>query len=85
MSILEALAELLTYVDFRKPLTRVRNYMRHHPPSGKARYSGGVRRASERLTESLGRPLNGKGLDETVKQLWLVAREYQQGPGWGMP
>ncbi|MEM4273277.1 MAG: hypothetical protein QW420_02840 [Candidatus Caldarchaeum sp.] len=74
----EALAELLTYVDFNLSFTKIRRYLGLYPGHGK-RYHHDARRALERLTRGLiTGTITAKHLTEIAKTIWMTIRRETQ-------
>ncbi|MEM1975139.1 MAG: hypothetical protein QW074_03520 [Candidatus Caldarchaeum sp.] len=78
----EALAELLTYVDFNLSFTRIRRYLGLYPRHGE-RYNHDARKALERLTRGLiTGAITAKHLVDIAKTIWLTyIRETQRLAG----
>jgi len=74
----EALAELLTYVDFNLSFTKIRRYLGLYPRHGE-RYNHDARKALERLTRGLiTGTITAKHLVEIAKTIWLTYRRETQ-------
>jgi hypothetical protein len=79
---MEALAELMAYVDFSS-WTRVRNYLGMWKRDRKTRYhrSKTARRALERLAMTIkGYGVKGRDLEEVLKTIWTTLRTQKTGP-----
>ncbi len=81
----EALAELLTFIDFSKSFTKVRNYLKLHGNRREKRYNHGVRQALTRLTMVLHGIPRGKQQQELLKTIWLTIRRETQERLAGVP
>ncbi|GBC71582.1 hypothetical protein HRbin02_01367 [Candidatus Calditenuaceae archaeon HR02] len=82
----EALAELLTYVDFSKSFQRIRGYVRlYHRRSKNQRYSHQIRHALVRLTMALieGIP-KARKQEGVLMKIWLTYKQETQRPA-GIP
>jgi hypothetical protein len=81
----EALAELLTYIDFNLSFTKIRRYLGLYPRHGE-RYNHDARRALERLTKGITREkITAKHLTEVTKTICLTHRRETQERLAGIP
>jgi hypothetical protein len=82
---LEALAELITYLDQSRGFRKTRNLLGLFKPirGGRTIYSGHLRRALERLTASANNTtthhLSAKMEKETLSRIWRIYRQEALG------
>ncbi|GBC71569.1 hypothetical protein HRbin02_01354 [Candidatus Calditenuaceae archaeon HR02] len=79
----EALAELLTYVDFSKSFRSIRGYLGlYRERSNNKRYSRGVRGVLVRLTIAVIGRNRSRAIEqeEVLKRIWLMFRRETQRP-----
>jgi hypothetical protein len=80
---MEALAELMTYIDLTYSWTKIRNYLGLWHKDRKTRYhkSKTARQALERLTIAVkGYGIKGRDLDEVLKTIWLTLKTQKTSP-----
>jgi hypothetical protein len=80
---MEALAELMTYIDITYSWTKIRNYLGLWHKDRKTRYhkSKTARQALERLTIVVkGYGIKGRDLDEVLKTIWLTLKTQKTSP-----
>jgi hypothetical protein len=80
---MEALAELMTYIDLTYSWTKIRNYLGLWHKDRKTRYhrSKTARQALERLTIAVkGYRIKGRDLDEVLKTIWLRLKTQKADP-----
>jgi hypothetical protein len=80
---MEALAELMTYLDLTYSWTKIRNYLGLWHKDRKTRYhkSKTARRALERLTIAVkGYGIKGRDLEEVLKTIWLTLKTQKTSP-----
>jgi hypothetical protein len=80
---MEALAELMTYIDITYSWTKIRNYLGLWHKDRKTRYhkSKTARQALERLTIVVkGYGVKGRDLDEVLKTIWLTLKTQKTSP-----
>jgi hypothetical protein len=80
---MEALAELMTYIDLTYSWTKIRNYLGLWHKDRKTRYhkSKTARRALERLTIAVkGYGIKGRDLEEVLKTIWLTLKTQKTSP-----
>jgi hypothetical protein len=80
---MEALAELMTYIDTNHSWTKIRNYLGLWKRDRKTRYhkSKTARQALERLTITIkGYGVKGRDLEEVLKTIWTTLRTQKTGP-----
>jgi hypothetical protein len=80
---MEALAELMTYIDTNHSWTKIRNYLGLWKRDRKNRYhkSKTARQALERLTITIkGYGVKGRDLEEVLKTIWTTLRTQKTGP-----
>jgi hypothetical protein len=80
---MEALAELMTYIDLTYSWTKIRNYLGLWHKDRKTRYhrSKTARQALERLTIAVkGYGIKGRDLDEVLKTIWLRLKTQKADP-----
>jgi hypothetical protein len=80
---MEALAELVTYIDLTYSWTKIRNYLGLWKRDRKTRYhkSKTARQALERLTITIkGYGVKGRDLEEVLKTIWTTLRTQKTGP-----
>jgi hypothetical protein len=80
---MEALAELMTYIDLTYSWTKIRNYLGLWKRDRKTRYhkSKTARQALERLTITIkGYGVKGRDLEEVLKTIWTTLRTQKAGP-----
>jgi hypothetical protein len=79
---MEALAELMTYMDTNHSWTKIRNYLGLWKRDRKNRYhkSKTARQALERLTITIkGYGVKGRDLEEALKTIWTTLRTQKAG------
>jgi hypothetical protein len=80
---MEALAELMTYIDTNHSWTKIRNYLGLWKRDRKNRYhrSKTARQALERLTITIkAHRMKGRDLEEVLKTIWTTLRTQKTGP-----
>ena len=80
---MEALAELMTYIEINHSWTKIRNYLGLWKRDRKTRYhkSKTARQALERLTITIkGYGVKGRDLEEILKTIWTTLRTQKTGP-----
>jgi hypothetical protein len=80
---MEALAELMTYIDLTYSWTKIRNYLGLWKRDRKNRYhkSKTARQALERLTITIkAHRMKGRDLEEALKTIWTTLRTQKTGP-----
>jgi hypothetical protein len=80
---MEALAELMTYIEINHSWTKIRNYLGLWKRDRKNRYhkSKTARQALERLTITIkGYGVKGRDLEEALKTIWTTLRTRKTGP-----
>jgi hypothetical protein len=80
---MEALAELMTYIDTNHSWTKIRNYLGLWKRDRKTRYhkSKTARQALERVTITIKRyGVKGRDLEEVLKTIWTTLRTQKTGP-----
>jgi hypothetical protein len=80
---MEALAELMTYIDLTYSWTKIRNYLGLWHKDRKTRYhkSKTARQALERLTIAVkGYGIKGRDLEEVLKTIWLRLKTQKADP-----
>jgi hypothetical protein len=80
---MEALAELMTYMDTNHSWTKIRNYLGLWHKDRKTRYhkSKTARQALERLTLAVkGYGVKGRDFDEVLKTIWLTLKTQKTSP-----
>jgi hypothetical protein len=80
---MEALAELMTYMDTNHSWTKIRNYLGLWKRDRKNRYhrSKTARQALERLTITIkAHRMKGRDLEEVLKTIWTTLRTQKTGP-----
>jgi hypothetical protein len=80
---MEALAELMTYIDTNHSWTKIRNYLGLWKRDRKNRYhkSKTARQALERLTITIkAHRMKGRDLEEILKTIWTTLRTQKTGP-----
>jgi hypothetical protein len=80
---MEALAELMTYMDTNHSWTKIRNYLGLWKRDRKNRYhkSKTARQALERLTITIkAHRMKGRDLEEILKTIWTTLRTQKTGP-----
>jgi hypothetical protein len=80
---MEALAELMTYIDLTYSWTKIRNYLGLWHKDRKTRYhkSKTARQALERLTIAVkGYGIKGRDLEEVLKTIWLTLKTQKTSP-----
>jgi hypothetical protein len=83
VSAMEALAELMTYIDTNHSWTKIRNYLGLWKRDRKTRYhkSKTARQALERLTITIkAHRMKGRDLEEILKTIWTTLRTQKTGP-----
>jgi len=79
---MEALAELMTYIDLTYSWTKIRNYLGLWKRDRKNRYhkSKTARQALERLTITIkAHRMKGRDLEEALKTIWTTLRTQKTG------
>jgi hypothetical protein len=80
---MEALAELMTYIDLTYSWTKIRNYLGMWKRDRKTHYhrSKNARQALERLAMTIkGYGVKGKDLEEVLKTIWTTLRTQKTHP-----
>jgi hypothetical protein len=80
---MEALAELMTYMDTNHSWTKIRNYLGLWKRGRKNRYhkSKTARQALERLAITIkAHRMKGRDLEEILKTIWTTLRTQKTGP-----
>jgi hypothetical protein len=78
---MEALAELMTYMDTNHSWTKIRNYLGLWKRDRKNRYHKTARQALERLTITIkAHRMKGRDLEEILKTIWTTLRTQKTGP-----
>jgi hypothetical protein len=80
---MEALAELMTYIDLTYSWTKIRNYLGMWKRDRKTHYhrSKNARQALERLAMTIkGHGVKGKDLEEVLKTIWTTLRTQKTHP-----
>jgi len=83
VSAMEALAELMTYIDLTYSWTKIRNYLGMWKRDRKTHYhrSKNARQALERLAMTIkGYGVKGKDLEEVLKTIWTTLRTQKTHP-----